>query len=86
MPCAEACTECRVSGFRNVTLHKNLVTLFIGKYLNKTLGSLRILRLARSVRDITVLVKSLASQATQILPFIQCLKDTLFKFNTVNYQ
>lgn len=62
----EACMACRLSGFRNLTLHKKLVTLFLGKYLNETLGSLGILRLACSVRDITVLVKSLASPGTEI--------------------
>lgn len=58
--------ECRLPGFRNLTLHKKLVTLFIGKYLNETLGSLGILRVACSVRGITILVKSLANQDTQI--------------------
>lgn len=64
--CTEDCMEYRLFGFRNLTLHKKLVTLFIGKYLNETLGILGILRLAGSVRGITVLVKSLASQDTQI--------------------
>lgn len=50
MECTEACTKCRLFGFRNLTLHKKLVTLFIGKYLNKSLGSLGILRLACSDR------------------------------------
>lgn len=84
--CTEACTECRLSGFRNLTLPNELATLFNGKYLNETLGSLGILRLASSVRDIIVLVKVFWAHKLGFLPFIQYLKDTLLKFNIVNYQ